>query len=400
MPLDTLIFDASTCGFPKPRVSLLPVWLDGVSLSGGSRWAPAAHFRHFARGRYALREAYRLAGIGPGGTLLAPAYHCPTMLDPALALGGHVALYPLHLDLSPNLTTLDALADASPAPVRVLLATHFFGVPQDFEALAAWCRQCGVVIVEDASHAFFTEFHRPTGIGQYGDYVTSSPYKFLPSADGGLLYARDAAVLNDIAPRAPTLRDELRGIAHSLAKTRQYRRPASADFSAAALDRALAALASSPLDEGRLQQVPSGLSDDYRCAEEGLAALRSSRWVAQHANADEVTRRRRSNYQRWAAATRSLAHCRPLAPELPEGCTPYMFPLVLAQPAPHFAILKKLGVPIYRWDSIAASACPTALDYRLRLLHLPCHQSLTPAELDWMIAAVRIAPLWSSTQDA
>ncbi len=185
MPLDTLIFDASACGFPKPRVSLLPVGLNGVSRASGRRWAPATHFRHFARSRYALREAYRRA-------------------------------------------------------------------------------------------------------------------------------------------------------------------------------------------------------------EEGLAALHSSRWIARHANADEVTHRRRGNYQHWAATPRSLAHCRPLAPELPEGCTPYMLPLILAQPAPHFALLKKLGVPIYRWYCIAACTCPAALDYRLRLLHLPCHQSITPPpQLDWMIAAVQ-----------
>ncbi len=177
MSIDTLIFDASACGFPTPRVPLLPVGLDGVSRASGRRWAPANHFRHFARGRYALREAYRLAGVGPGGTLLAPAYHCRTMLDPALALGGHVALYPLHADLAPDLAALDVLADAAPVPVKVVLATHFFGISQDFTRLSAWCRQRGITLVEDASHAFFTEFHRPPGIGRYGDYVTSSPYK-------------------------------------------------------------------------------------------------------------------------------------------------------------------------------------------------------------------------------
>jgi hypothetical protein len=69
MQLDTLIFDAIDCGFPKPRVPLLPVGLDGVSFKAQPTWAPATHFRHFTHGRYALREAYRLAGIGAGGTL-------------------------------------------------------------------------------------------------------------------------------------------------------------------------------------------------------------------------------------------------------------------------------------------------------------------------------------------
>jgi hypothetical protein len=79
MPLDTLIFDASACGFPKSRVSLLPVGLDGVSLASGRHWTPAGHFRHFARGRYALREA------------------CPTALDYRLRL----LHLPCHQSLSP-----------------------------------------------------------------------------------------------------------------------------------------------------------------------------------------------------------------------------------------------------------------------------------------------------------
>jgi hypothetical protein len=37
---------------------------------------------------------------------------------------------------------------------------------------------------------------------------------------------------------------------------------------------------------------------------------------------------------------------------------------------------------------MAASSCPTANDYRLHLLHLPCHQSLSRTELAWMIACV------------
>lgn len=389
MPLDTLIFDASACDFPKPRVPLLPVGLDGISFSDDQRWASVDHFRHFSRGRYALREAYRLAGIGPGSTLLAPAYHCRTMLDPALALGGEVLLYPLHTDLSPDLSALDALADKAIAPIRVLLLTHFFGIPQDVEPLAAWCSQRGIALVEDASHAFFTETHRPPGIGLRGDFVTSSSYKFLPSADGGLLYARNATTLNNVCPRATGLPDELRGVVRSLSKFKQYRRPVSTDFSAVALDHALTTILRAPLDEGRFEQIRIGFSTDYHREDEGLAALRSSRWIARHADAAEITRRRRTNYQRWTVATRGLAHCYPLRPELPDDCIPYMFPLVLERPSPHFAILKRLGVPSYRWDSIAASNCAKALDYRLRLLHLPCHQSLNDRELDWMMAAVQ-----------
>ena len=384
---DTLIFDPAPCGFPRPRVPLLPTGLDGIALRSARPWAPAAHFRHFARGRYALREAYRLAGIGPGSALLAPAYHCRTMLDPALALGGDVILYPLQPDLSPDLAAIDTLAKHSPTPVKALLATHFFGFPQPLEtlaALASLCTERGITLVEDASHAFVTDQHRPAGIGDLGDFVTSSPYKFLPSPDGGLLYARDAARLDSIHPAAPGWKDELRGLAHLQSKAAEQRRQRPM------LDQLdLTAALSASFIPAFDRRETAGCSPDYRPADEHRAALRLSRWLIRHADNAHIARHRRDNYQRWAAATRSLPHARALYPELPAGCIPYMFPLLIDRPEPDFYLLKHLGLPIYRWDSLVASNCPTANDYRLRLLHLPCHPSLDNTELDWMIAAVQ-----------
>ena len=388
MQLDTLIFDPSTCGFPKPRIPLLPTGFDGISFKPHVPWASAGHFRHFARGRYALREAYRLASIGPGTTLLAPAYHCRTMLDPALALGGDVLLYPLQPDLTPDMAAIETLAENSPTPVRALLATHFFGLPKPFESLAAWCAKRDVVLVEDCSHAFITEQHHPEGIGIHGQFIVSSPYKFLPIPDGGLLYARDARQLADIRPNAPSFKDELRGIAHMRSKAAEHHR-SRAICDPAHIDAELAAIMKTPSPSAKDMRESTGCSADYRREEEGQAALRTSRWLYRHADIELIANRRRENYRHWAAVTINLPYCCPLFPELPTGCTPYMFSLLIDQPEPRFCWLKRMGVPIWRWDSIAASNCPTANDYRLRLLHLPCHQSLDDRELNWMIAALR-----------
>ena len=381
MPLDTLIFDPSPCGFPKPRVPLLPTGFDGIALKATAAWAPADHFRHYTRGRYALREAYRLAGIGPGSALLAPAYHCRTMLDPALALGAEVILYPLTPDLSPDLAAIEALAKNSSVPVKALLATHFFGIAKSFDQLAAWCAERGITLVEDCSHAFFTEQHRPTGIGEYGNFVVSSPYKFLPSPDGGLLYARDASALNDLYPTAPSWLAELRGIAHLRAKAAEHHRNRRTLSETPDL--------SAPFRPAIDRHETAGLSADYHATEESHNALRLSRWFYRHADNATVAHHRRENYQRWSAATMNLPNCRPLYPELPADSIPYMFPLLIDAPETQFYPLKRMGLPIWRWDSIVASTCPTANHYRLHLLHLSCHQSLDERELDWMIAAVQ-----------
>jgi len=390
MTLDTLIFDPAPCNFPKPNLPHLPVLPGGVEmkLHALPAWADARHFRHFLRGRFALREAYWLAGVGPGSTMLAPAYHCFTMLDPALALSGDVALYPLHEDLSPDLTALDRLANASATPIKAILATHFFGIPQDFAALAAWCSKRDITLVEDCSHALFTMNFRAPGCGRLGDFVISSPYKFFPSPDGGVLYARNARALTGIECRQPSLSAELRGIAEALSVARHFHR-ASRACDVERLTSDIAAIDAAVLPGGHTMRSSHRYSPYYRPAKERLASLRFSRFVERHANLSTISARRRTNYHRWLAGVRGLTHCKPLYPQLPEGCVPYMFPLYFDNPDRHFHVLMRLGVPIWRWDSIAVSDCPTANDYRLKLLHLPCHQSLTNRDLDWMIEAVR-----------
>jgi perosamine synthetase len=65
-----------------------------------------------------------------------------------------------------------------------------------------------------------------------------------------------------------------------------------------------------------------------------------------------------------------------------------MFPLLLERPESDFPRLKMLGVPMWRWDEMVRSDCPVAQRYRMAVVHLPCHQSLSRAELDWMIDTV------------
>jgi hypothetical protein len=76
------------------------------------------------------------------------------------------------------------------------------------------------------------------------------------------------------------------------------------------------------------------------CQHHGSRHHRLFRWLCRHADIATVVRRRRENYQRWSAATQK-------------------------------------------------KTCLIASDYRLHLLHLPCHQSLDDRELDWMIAAIQ-----------
>lgn len=386
-----LRFDPSPCAYPQPRVSLLPnapiLPSPLMRRSRPSEQRPTArHFRHFTRGRYALGEAYRLAGLDPRGVLLAPAYHCVTMLDPALALGAQVHLYPLKADLSPDPAALDELFSCIREPVKALLATHYFGMVQDFSRLREWCEERQIALIEDCSHVLFTENFRAAGSGIHGRFVVSSPYKFFPCDDGGLLYASDAHLLDAVHTDPATLVEELRGIKHVLERSR-VTQAAAGDI--ALIDSRLDLMSANPAavdkDEIIERSAPSSLFAGDSVAK---ASLRGSRFVVARSSADENIQCRRENYLRWVRATAGVPNCQALFPALPADCAPYMFPLHIDHPDPHFHWLKHLGMPIWRWDEMADSSCAIARDYRLHLLHLPCHQALTDRQMDWMTAAL------------
>lgn len=381
-------FDPGACAFPRPRVPVLPQlrWSD-LSARQQDTLAPqlvrGAGVWHFARGRYALHAAYSAAGIGPAGVLLAPAYHCRTMLDPALALGGTIRFYPLDAELTPSLASIEALVIANVPAARVLLVPHYFGVAQPaalMQALLALCRRHDIMLIEDCSHAWQVAEQRVAACQSApGHVVVASPYKYFACPDGGVLWGHPATLATH-RQSGPGLMAEARTLCAMVGATgtRAVPLPPLAPLPAPA-----------PLVCAR-DRAESGdrPSPQYQREQEGRSSLTLTRLVMQRTRLTPLARQRRANYFRWSEAVAGLREGKALFAALPADCAPYMFALRITQPDQQFYQLKQAGVPIWRWDDMAVSDCPVAADYRLHLLHLPCHQSLTPSQMEWMTAAV------------
>lgn len=375
------VFNPGRFGFPAPRVPILPVRFDvGGGDAADRAYVPVTDgrgYRFFAWGRYALLEAFRLSKVGPTGCVLIPAYHCRTMLDPALSLQGEILLYPLDAELKPELQAIEKLIGESTIPVRALVATHYFGFPQPLAELKALCDEHGVVLIEDCSHAFFRPRHEST-LGSLGRFVVASPYKFCPTMDGGVLIGNGEEGAARLSGRS--LRDEF-SLAMRLAKrakagARSY--PVAESAWGSIVER----------EDDHVWEQGRCISPAYDPSSALLEGSRLSHWIVRHSSADRIARRRRANFAKWLEGVAAFDHCRPLYPMLPDGVVPYMFPLLLDRPLPDFYRLKLLGIPIWRWDSMGISGCSVAMDYRLRLLHLPCHQDIRTEEMDWMLATL------------
>lgn len=327
----------------------------------------------FHYGRYALIEALRRAGVGPGHKVLLPTVHCRSMLDPVLYLGAEPLLYRVRADLTPDMEALAGLA----ASARVMVLTHYFGFPNALDAVTAFCRRHEIVLIEDCSHAFYGE-HAGRPLGTFGSYAAASVYKFLPTAYGGLLL--DNAGGGPVSLKHPGWRFELRTARSVLQGAWQHlRRPRRLDECDAsrcvtrARDTSMSSARRPPESTSTVQERWVGTGDTL-VGKGVLATVQHGRIVA----------RRRRYYEWWLKALQGVGGARALFPTLPDGVVPYAFPLVLDQPEPAFSALRHAGIPMWRWEDGALCDCPVATRYRTNLVQLPLHQELDEEEVRWM----------------
>jgi hypothetical protein len=101
-------------------------------------------------------------------------------------------------------------------------------------------------------------------------------------------------------------------------------------------------------------------------------------------NAGLIAARRR-NFERIAAGIRGATKARVF--EMPPVNTfvPYIVPVLLSDPQRHFAQLKQLGVPMWRWEHSIGGVCKVTDNYAQSLIQLPCHQALRAEEIDRIV---------------
>jgi perosamine synthetase len=332
-------------------------------------------------------EAYRLSGVGLSGALLAPSYHCRTMLDPAQALKAQIKFYDLDERLIPNIDSIAAAFQQSGVPIRALLVPHYFGVPQPEEVLRElvhFCLNKNIQLVEDCAHAWQIVWDKAKqGDLDSGHFITASPYKFFGSDLGGVLWGKNAAAGKN---SSASLKAEFRSALGALRRWRanqQHTRLGHID------DTFRVASGGSQKCGQDFIESSDATSEQFDPTQATKESTRISRWIVKLSDTDFIAKRRREVFRKWSEACGNLSGAQPLVESMGENCMPYMFPLLIEHPQVDFFVLKRMGIPVWRWDDMAITSCRTSKHYRLHLLHLPCHQSLSNKQVEWMTNAVR-----------
>jgi dTDP-4-amino-4,6-dideoxygalactose transaminase len=147
-------------------------------------------------GTAALHLALRVCGVGPGDDVVVPTYTFTATGEVVTYVGAR----PVLADVDPvtcNLTA-GALERALTPRTRAVIVVHIAGLPCDMASIRAVADAHGLVVVEDAAHAF--PAHRDgRPVGTLGDAAAFSFYatKNITTGEGGMLVCRDPARLDE-----------------------------------------------------------------------------------------------------------------------------------------------------------------------------------------------------------
>lgn len=352
--------------FPRPKLPVLPFVnlrdLFSPKRSPLPRRLQGRTITLTQSGRNALAL---IAASCANRTVLLPAYHCPSMIEPFLAAGAKVALYGIDRLLRPD---ADSLLRFLTDDIAAVLFTHYFGFVQDL----AWCqdtlRARGITIIHDCAHAWYAVPEMPAA-----DYAIASLPKFFAVEEGGLL-VQPGESRGHLELRRVGFRRNLSLALQSLDRSRlSY------------LRRALTRLCRRETGRGGKRTGSSEPANVFRYyvpeqRDEAPAVITSILLplVATAAAADL----RRSNYRYMASRLAAVRSVEVLFPQLAEHTVPYVVPVLLRGRDAQFRAIRGAGIPLYRWEELAPSDCSISAKYRESLIQLPCHQDLSRGDLD------------------
>lgn len=144
-------------------------------------------------GTSAITLALKALGVGPGDSVVVPAFTCAATALPALTLGAHVVF--ADVDMATFNLTWDSVDRVLQGNTKAVVLVHLFGRMADAGGFAAKCRERGIHLVEDACLALGARRGgRAAGsVGAVGCH-SFHPRKIITTGEGGAVCTDDGAI--------------------------------------------------------------------------------------------------------------------------------------------------------------------------------------------------------------
>ena len=361
-PLAATAFPVLRPGMVLPRKPApLPFPLDG----------PNTKYYYMGRnGLYALARAWNLQGT----EVLMPAYCHGVEAQAYERAGAKTRFFPVHEGMCIDENELFSYATPQ---TRVIHLIHYLGFAGPVQRIAAFCRENHIRLVEDCALAFLSrQDDRP--LGTIGDAANFSLYKTLPLPNGGALALNDGSTVLEESTRSPRLNST---VAYTAAALFRHSRLGSSG----GLQRAIGAVKNALKPGLHSMGLERVATDTFEISQATLGMSAISRRIMQSQDFDRIFERRRRNFEHLLARLQGKAEL--VFHALPEGVCPLAFPI---------AVNKKLEVVgrlvarrveattfwLNHADGVKHGDFPEVDRLRGTVIELPCHQDLTPSDVD------------------
>src|SRR5436305_472694 len=343
---------------------------------------PGIRYRYFARN--AVWDAIHMLGLA-GKRVLMPAYHHGVELETLLAAGVKPVFFRVDSQMRADFEDARARSEGAAA----LYVIHYAGFPQDMAAARQLANELGVPLIEDCALALLSaDGEKP--LGSFGDVSLFCLYKTIPVPNGGALLAR-----GELAKRVPMLPEVVQPPLPSTLSHLTGSLLSNLELRTGAMGRAVR---QAMRDAGRwfvnraqVNRVSTG-TQHFNLADVDLGMSAASHLVLRNQDFAGIVGRRRRNYFLLYAMLRDVAP--PITGELKPGVCPLFYPMPVEDKAGAMARLLARGVETVdfwrvRHPALPAGTFPEVDRLRDRVLELPVHQDLSPADAEHVATCVR-----------
>jgi dTDP-4-amino-4,6-dideoxygalactose transaminase len=321
------------------------------------------------KARQALYFGIQGLDLQAGDEILMPAYHHGSEVEAFRRRELTCRFYDLDPTLAPDVHWLDKLIGPR---TRALYLIHYLGFPQDAPAWRRWCRERGLFLIEDVAQGWLASVDgRP--LGSFGDMAIFSFYKAVGVPEGGALVSS-----------RPVTAEVQGGRGVSVQILRQLASRHEAWLTSKSL------LAARLRDRSRARWVPSARS--FRLGKVHAALSPAIPYLLPRLVEPDPAARRRRNYRQLLAEL--AGRVPPPLAVLPDGASPYFFPIQTADKPGLLALLEEQQIDaVDFWalahPSLPAVAFPVSAQLRASVVGVPVHQELRSRDLERIAAVLR-----------
>ena len=157
----------------------------------------AKHVIAVNTGTSALHIALAGWGVGPGDEVILPSITFAACVQAVLALGAVPVFAESHEETL--LLDIDDVERRLTPKTKAVMPVHYCGSPCDLERLGELSRRHGFLVIEDAAHAFGSDYQgRKIGTHGHAACFSFDPIKNITTGEGGAVALSDDKVAEEI----------------------------------------------------------------------------------------------------------------------------------------------------------------------------------------------------------